>query len=230
MKICGLQKTTLLDFPGHVAATVFTGGCDFRCPFCHNSELLDGTAPAVCTEEEFFQFLSRRSGILEGVAVTGGEPTLQPDLASFLSRIRETGLKIKLDTNGARPDILKKLCGDGLIDYVAMDIKSCPERYPLIAGVPALNLRGIDESVRFLLNGAVDFEFRTTVVRELHRAEDFEKIGAWISGAPRYFLQNFTDSGHVLRPVYTGCTKEKLSAYLALVKPFVGMAALRGVD
>ena len=128
MKLCGLQKTTLLDFPGHVAATIFTGGCNFRCPFCHNSDLLDIDAPASLSEDEVLSFLSRRTGILEGVAITGGEPTLQPDLDDFIKRIREFGYQIKLDTNGCRPDVLKKLCSDGLIDYVAMDIKTCKER------------------------------------------------------------------------------------------------------
>lgn len=230
MKICGLQKTTLLDFPGHVAATVFTGGCNFRCPFCHNSDLLGNDAPAALTEEEFFQFLKKRRGILEGVAITGGEPTLQPDLPEFILRIRELGYRIKLDTNGSRPGMLKSLCEGGLIDYVAMDIKTCKERYPEVSGIPSTNIGVIIESVEFLKAGTVPYEFRTTVVKELHCAEDFEKIGPWIAGCPDYFLQNFVESENVLEHGFSSCTKDELLSYLEIVKPYVGHISLRGID
>lgn len=230
MKICGLQKTTLLDFPGHVAATVFTGGCNLRCPFCHNSELLGNDAPPAFTEEEIFRFLSRRKGILEGVAITGGEPTLQPDLRNFILRVRELGFLIKLDTNGTQPDVLKALCSDGLIDYVAMDIKTCKERYPAVAGIPSVNMASIEESMDFLKGGSVPYEFRTTVVKELHSAADFEKIGPWIAGCPNYYLQNFIDSENVLKPGFSSCSREELLSYLQIVRPWVGQASLRGVD
>ncbi len=230
MKICGLQKTTLLDFPGRVAATVFTGGCNFRCPFCHNSELLGDDAAAAYTEEQVLEFLSRRTGILEGVAITGGEPTLQPDLEDFIQKVRALGYLIKLDTNGYRPGVLKRLVEQGLVDYVAMDIKTSPERYEIVAGVPGLILTPILESVEFLKSGVVDYEFRTTVVKELHSAEDFQKIGSWISGCPRYYLQNFTDSGQVLCPIYSGCTIEELTEFAKIAAPFVGKAEIRGVD
>lgn len=230
MKLCGLQKTTLLDFPGHVAATVFTGGCNFRCPFCHNSELLGNDAPPAYTEEEVLRFLSRRAGILEGVAITGGEPTLQPDLRDFILRVRDLGFLIKLDTNGTRPDVLKSLCHDGLVDYVAMDIKTCKERYPAVAGIPSVNMALIEESVDFLKGGSVPYEFRTTVVKELHTADDFEKIGPWIEGCPNYYLQNFIDSENVLKQGFSSCSKEELLSYLKIVTPWVGQASLRGVD
>lgn len=230
MKLCGLQKTTLLDFPGHVAATVFTGGCNFRCPFCHNSELLGNDAPPAYTEEEVLRFLSRRAGILEGVAITGGEPTLQPDLRDFILRVRDLGFLIKLDTNGTRPDVLKSLCHDGLVDYVAMDIKTCKERYPAVAGIPSVNMALIEESVDFLKGGSVPYEFRTTVVKELHTADDFEKIGPWIEGCPNYYLQNFIDSENVLEQGFSSCSKEELLSYLKIVTPWVGQASLRGVD
>lgn len=230
MKLCGLQKTTLLDFPGHVAATVFTGGCNFRCPFCHNSELLGNDAPPAYTEEEVLRFLSRRAGILEGVAITGGEPTLQPDLRDFILRVRDLGFLIKLDTNGTRPDVLKSLCHDGLVDYVAMDIKTCKERYPAVAGIPSVNMAIIEESVDFLKGGSVPYEFRTTVVKELHTADDFEKIGPWIEGCPNYYLQNFIDSENVLEQGFSSCSKEELLSYLKIVTPWVGQASLRGVD
>ncbi|MCI9570612.1 MAG: anaerobic ribonucleoside-triphosphate reductase activating protein [Lachnospiraceae bacterium] len=230
MKLCGLQKTTLLDFPGHVAATIFTGGCNFRCPFCHNSDLLDIDAPASLSEDEVLSFLSRRTGILEGVAITGGEPTLQPDLDDFIKRIREFGYQIKLDTNGCRPDVLKKLCSDGLIDYVAMDIKTCKERYPAVAGIPFFDMKHIEESIDFLKSGVVPYEFRTTVVRELHSADDFEKIGPWIEGGSNYFLQNFVASERVLHPGFSGYTKDELRQFAEIMVPFVGHVALRGVD
>ncbi len=230
MKICGLQKTTLLDFPGHVAATVFTGGCNFRCPFCHNSELLRSDAPSVYTIDEILSFLARRKGIVEGIAVTGGEPTLQPDLRDFLADVQKLGYRIKLDTNGYRPETLRALCEEGLIDYVAMDIKTCKERYAEVSGIPSVMIEKIEESVEFLKAGLVPYEFRTTVVQELHTSEDFKQIGPWLRGSSRYFLQSFTDSGNVLKPGFTGCTKEELTSFLALVKPFVGQAALRGVD
>lgn len=230
MKICGLQKTTLLDFPGHVAATVFTGGCNFRCPFCHNSELLGNDVPSVFTEEQVLSFLKKRKGILEGVAITGGEPTLQPDLNIFMGKIRNLGFQIKLDTNGYRPEVLKRLCKEGLVDYVAMDIKTCKERYSEVAGIPSIQIEKIEECVDFLKSGTVPYEFRTTVVRELHSANDFSKIGPWISGASQYFLQNFTDSGNVLHPVFTSCSREELTAFMEIVKPYVEFTALRGID
>ena len=230
MKICGLQKTTLLDFPGHVAATVFTGGCNFRCPFCHNSDLLGNDAEVAYTEEEVLKFLAKRRGILEGVAITGGEPTLQPDLRRFILGVRELGYQIKLDTNGSRPDVLRSLCEDGLIDYVAMDIKTCKERYPDVAGIPSLHIEGIMESIEFLKRGTVPYEFRTTVVKELHSAADFEAIGQWLSGCSNYFLQNYVDSDRVLVPGFSSCSKDELLSYLEIVKPYVAHAELRGVD
>lgn len=230
MKICGLQKTTLLDFPGHVAATVFTGGCNFRCPFCHNSDLLGNDASAAYSEEEVLAFLGKRRGILEGIAITGGEPTLQPDLKDFILKARELGYRIKLDTNGYRPDILKELCEDGLVDYVAMDIKTSRERYSIVAGIPSVDMKKIEESVSFLKGGTVPYEFRTTVVKELLTADDFEKIGLWLEGCSQYFLQNFVDSENVLNPVYSSCTKEELLAFLEIVKPHIKYADLRGID
>ena len=230
MKICGLQKTTLLDFPGHVAATIFTGGCNFRCPFCHNSDLLGNDAEVAYTEEEILKFLAKRRGVLEGVAITGGEPTLQTDLRAFILRVRELGYKIKLDTNGSRPDVLRALCDEGLVDYVAMDIKTCKERYPDVAGIPSLQIGGIMESVEYLKHGSIPYEFRTTVVRELHSAEDFEQIGSWLSGCSRYYLQNYVDSDNVLVPGFSACSREELLSFMEIVKPYVEHVELRGVD
>jgi pyruvate formate lyase activating enzyme len=185
----GLQKLTLLDYAGLIACTIFCSGCNFRCPFCHNSDLLGNDAEVLYTDVAVLKFLTERKGILEGVAITGGEPTLQPDLRDFILRVRELGYRIKLDTNGSRPGVLKSLCEEGLIDYVAMDIKTCKERYPDVIGIPSANIGSILESVDFLKQGTIPYEFRTTVVRELHSAKDFESIGRWIEGAKAYFIQ-----------------------------------------
>lgn len=230
MKISGLQKTTLLDYPGHVAATLFLGGCNFRCPFCHNSDLLGAESPEAFSEDEILAFLKKRSGILQGVCITGGEPTLQPDLEDFLFKIRSLGLKIKLDTNGSRPEILKNLCRNGLIDYAAMDIKSGPSSYGTAAGQANLNLASIEASIAFLLEGSIPFEFRTTAVKGLHAERDFEEIGPWLSGAPRYYLQSYKDSESVLLPGFSSFSRDELLHFSELVAPFVEEVHLRGID
>ena len=231
MNICGLQKTTLLDYPGRGAATLFTGGCNFRCPFCHNSELLEGPVEAAYSEEELIAFLRKRKGILEGVCITGGEPTLCPDLEDFIKKIRETGLAVKLDTNGYKPEVLKDLCQKGLVDYVAMDIKASKENYKKVAGVPDLKMERVEESVEFLLQGGIPYEFRTTVVRGLHTSRDFDGIGPWIQGCSQYYLQCFSDSGQILAPgLYSAFTKDEMLGFAGQMRPFVKKTALRGID
>ncbi len=231
MRIAGLQKLTLLDFPGHTACTVFTAGCNLRCPFCHNSELvLPERKPTLMDEEDFFSFLNKRQGILEGVCVTGGEPLLQGDIAPFLARIRELGFAVKLDTNGCFPLLLRQLVSEGLVDYVAMDIKNCPERYGQTVGIPDFDLSGVKESVAFLLSGGVDYEFRTTITAQHHDEGALRSIAQWIAGAKRYALQSFRDSGDVLTAGLTPCSPEQMRRFLALVTPFVGEATLRGTD
>lgn len=229
MKLAGLQKLTLLDFPGHVACTVFTAGCNLRCPFCHNSELvLPERKPALMDEEEFFSFLKKRQGILEGVCVTGGEPLLQKDIAPFLARIKDLGFAVKLDTNGCFPKILRSLVEQGLVDFVAMDIKNSPARYAATAGIPALDLTAVQESVAFILSGTVDYEFRTTVAAQLHDEESFEDIARWIAGAKGYAIQNFRDSGDVLTAGLSPCTPEQLERFVQIVKPHVRQVLTRG--
>lgn len=232
IKICGLQKTTLLDFPGHVAATIFLGGCNFRCPFCHNADLLGMDAPAAYTSEEILSFLNMRKGILEGVCITGGEPTLQADaLEDFIRCIRTLGLAIKLDTNGTRPDIIKHLANAGLLDAIAMDIKASPERYPIVCGVEHPDISAIKESVTWLKTGTLPYEFRTTAVKGLHTRTDFESIGSWISGCSHYYLQNYTHSERVLKPEgFSSFSKEELLLFADLVRPYVEHVALRGID
>lgn len=232
IKICGLQKTTLLDFPGHLAATIFLGGCNFRCPFCHNAELLGGDAEAQYGQEEVLDFLRKRNRILEGVCITGGEPTLRPEaLERFIREVRGLGLLIKLDTNGARPDVVKDLAGKGLLDVVAMDIKAALEHYPRVCGVSGLDIEAVKESVTWLKAGTLPYEFRTTVVKGLHTREDFEQIGPWIEGCSHYYLQNYVESELVLRPDgFASFSKEELLGFAEIVKPYVGEVVLRGID
>ena len=232
IKICGLQKTTLLDYPGHVAATIFLGGCNFRCPFCHNAELLGNDAEAQYSREEVISFLTKRKKILEGVCITGGEPTLQPEaLEDFIREIRSLGLLVKLDTNGTRPDVLKDFTDKKLLDFVAMDIKAAPRHYPQVCGTPGPDMNAVMESVAWLKSGTLPFEFRTTAVKGLHTREDFEQIGPWIEGCPHYYLQNYVASELVLHPEgFDGFSKEELLEFAEIVKPFVGSVALRGID
>lgn len=234
MKICGLQKTTLLDYPGHVAATIFLGGCNFRCPFCHNSGILslsEITPEELLDEAEVLAFLKKRSGILEGVCITGGEPTLQPGLKEFISKIKQIGLKVKLDTNGYKPDVLKELCEAGLIDMVAMDIKNAPGRYAETAGIPEFHMERIQESVEYLkTQQKIPYEFRTTVVREFHTEKDIRAIGEWLAGESAYFLQAYKDSSEVLQSGLSGYEKDELHALLAIAREYLPGAGLRGVD
>ncbi|MBR5474839.1 MAG: anaerobic ribonucleoside-triphosphate reductase activating protein [Lachnospiraceae bacterium] len=232
MLISGLQRTTLLDYPGHVAATIFTGGCNFRCPFCHNSDLLQASCipkEQIFALEDIFTFLKKRKPLLEGVCITGGEPTLQPDLETFIRQVRELGYLIKLDTNGSRPEVLARLLNEGLLDYVAMDIKSCRPRYSALTDVP-VSLEAIAESIDLLKKSSIPYEFRTTVVRELHTAEDFLQIGQWLSGPSLYYLQNYQDSEHVLKRGFSSYKKEELEQFRQLLLPYLPNTYLRGVD
>lgn len=199
MRIQGFQKLTLLDYPGKVACILFTEGCNFRCPFCHNAALVSHVDPSVrLQEEDILRQLEKRRGILDGVCITGGEPLLQNGIEDFLARIKEMGFSVKLDTNGTFPKKLKALVSAGLVDYVAMDVKNCREKYEATAGVCGLSLDAIEESISFLLEGNTPFEFRTTVTQELHTPEDIGAIAEWIKGAPAYYIQNFVDSGDLV--------------------------------
>lgn len=225
MRIAGLQKTTLLDFPGKVACTVFLAGCNFRCPFCQNAEILDGS-PDEVAEEAFFSFLKKRQGLLDGVCVSGGEP-LTGDIAPFLRKIKELGFSVKLDTNGAFPDKLKALAAEKLIDFVAMDIKSSPARYPVLAGVKC-DVGKIQESAAFLLGGSLPYELRTTCVKPLHRPEDFLRIGQWLAGAKAYFLQNFRQSDTVPAKGLAPFAPAELTAIRSLLLPYIPNVKIRG--
>ncbi len=227
MNIQGFQRLTLLDYPGKVACTVFTGGCNLRCPFCHNAPLVLSPAAQRSMEGEVLSYLQKRRGLLDGVCVTGGEPLLQPELPRFLSAVRAMGYLVKLDTNGTLPAPLKALLVAGLVDYVAMDIKAAPEHYALAAGTD-VDLARVRESVDLIRSSGVEHEFRTTVVRGIHTQADFEAIGQWLEGAERYFLQPFRDSGDILSPGCVGFSHDELALFLRTVQAYIPAAALRG--
>ena len=227
----GLQKLTLLDYPGKVACTLFTKGCNFRCPFCHNASLVvRADEQKTYGNDEILSFLKKRQGVLDGVAITGGEPTLMSGLYDFMKQIKELGYSVKLDTNGTRPDLLKRLVNDGLVDYVAMDIKNSPEKYAYTCGLPeSYDLSKIEESKNFLMEGKVDFEFRTTVAKPFHSEEDFYKIGEWLKGSEKYFLQQFKDSGDIIGQEISSFNESEMEKFLNTLLPFVPNAQLRGV-
>ena len=233
MLISGLQKLTLLDYPGHVACTVFTAGCNFRCPFCHNAALVlpERIAGDPDGAETVLQFLRRRQGILDGVAITGGEPLLHPDLPDFLRAIRDLGYSIKLDTNGSFPERLEKVVREGLVDRVAMDIKNSPALYAKTVGLREFDLKAVERSKDFLLRGRVDYEFRTTAVKGLHTAESLTEAAEWIRGAAEYYLQQFKDSGDVIAAEGLGAfSAEEMKSLAGRIRPVVPTVKLRGVD
>lgn len=257
MKIFGLQKLTLLDFPGQVAAIVFTGGCNFRCPFCQNSSLVLSPETLPCiSEAKFEQFIRKRQGVLDGICVTGGEPTLHADLPGFLNEIKSFGYLVKLDTNGTNPDMLQLLLDKKLLDYVAMDIKAGLSNYAHVCGLnrkpnavidnsersshqteadmhPKMRklLENVYRSVDILKNSGIDYEFRTTVVNGLHSEQDFKEIASWLSGCPRYFLQSFRDCPEVLQQghSFSSFSKEEMQHFLEIVQKEIPQAALRGI-
>lgn len=236
MIISGLQKMTLLDYPGKVACTVFLQGCNFRCPFCHNSDLLGNVGPEPISEDALFAFLKKRVGLLDAVCITGGEPTLQKDLPQLLDKIKRMGYLVKLDTNGNRPDVLKAVVEAGLVDYVAMDVKNCPARYGQTAGVPGMTLGHIEESIRYLLEEHTAYEFRTTVVDELHDEAAMKQMGQWLQAlgggckVPKLFLQPYVDRDSVLTSGLHTPSAEKLQKMAEALKPYISCVSLRGVD
>jgi len=274
MQIYGFQKTTLLDYPGHIAATVFTGGCNFRCPFCHNAGLVVGygnekeqksitsggnlevkaSAPFRIEEAEVLAYLQKRRGILQGVCITGGEPTLQPDLEDFIRKLKDLGYLVKLDTNGYRPEVLEKLLNLQMLDYAAMDVKACKENYGRAAGVTNLDLTRIEKSVELLKNSAIPYEFRTTVVRGIHTIAEFEAIGKWIAGCKAYYLQAFRENENLLgsrwaeeqrleddkggasdvknapRMTMRSFSREEMEQMAELARKYIDKVILRGVE
>lgn len=239
MDIRGLAKLTLLDYPGHIACTVFTGGCSFKCPFCHNGGLvLTPNDNPLISEEEFFEFLKARQGKLEGVCITGGEPTLRFGLSDFITHIKELGFKVKLDTNGYHPDVLNKLLLSGKIDMIAMDIKNSPEKYALTVGLSPddFDLGRIKESISLIKDSNIDHEFRTTLVREFHTREDLVAIGEWLAGPSRFFLQNYKESDDIIfkmtksSPVLTSFSEIEMMKFLSVVRAYLPNSHIRGIE
>ena len=230
MQIHGLNKTTLLDYPGIVASTVFTGSCNFRCPYCQNADLvLDPMSQPLISEEEVLSHIKKRKGIIKGVCITGGEPTLQKDLRDFIVKLKELDVQVKLDTNGYRPDVTRELIEEGLIDYVAMDIKSSPEGYSDVAGIK-IDTSIIKESVDLIMSSGIDYEFRTTVIREFHNEETFKAIGEFIRGAEKYYFQGYIDSERVIERRFSSYSREELEKLVKIVSPYVQFVDIRGVD
>ncbi len=229
MIIHGLNKLTLLDYPEHTACTVFTGGCNFRCPFCHNATLVfNPDSQPVINEEEFFSFLNKRKGLLEGVCITGGEPTITKGLEDFIGKIKDIGLNVKLDTNGSRPEVIRKLLADRKVDYIAMDIKNSLDAYGKTIGIENFNTAPIEESVKIIMDSDIDYEFRTTVVKEYHDTENFIKIGQWLKGAKLYVLQDFRDGEDLITSGLGNHTEHKMQEFCQQLTPFFQKVLIRG--
>ena len=231
--ICGLQKMTLLDYPDKIACTVFLGGCNFRCPFCHNSELFMGKPEKLMEDEEFFAFLKTRKGLLDGVCVSGGEPTLYKNLPDFLAKIKELGFLVKLDTNGSNPQMVKELAAKNLVDYIAMDVKNSPAMYAQTVGLEKIDLAPIEESLRFLIGGEVDYELRTTLVSQLHDGASIQDMGQWLGSLvtglkpKRLFLQRFVDRDTVLFAGLTAPEPETTEGFAKILEPFAEAVTIR---
>lgn len=229
--INGFNKTTLLDYPGHLAATIFLGGCNFRCPFCHNASLvLAPKSQPIISEDEVFTTLKKRIGILEGVCITGGEPTLYVGLYDLIRKIKDLGFLVKLDTNGSNPHIISKLLEEGLIDYLAMDIKNSKEKYATTTAIKNLNTDKISESISILLDSSIDYEFRTTAVKNFHESSDFLSIGRWINNAKAYYIQAFEHSADLISEGLSGFSLSELMQFKKIVSPFVKHIDIRGID
>jgi len=229
MKIAGIQKLSLVDYPEKMCCTLFTSGCNFRCPFCHNAGLVVRPAEDVVEQDEVFDYLKKRKGMLQAVTISGGEPTLQKGLKEFVSKVKQLGYLVKLDTNGTNPTLLVDLVESGLVDYVAMDIKNSKQKYAFTCGLDDMDLSGVEQSVDFLLTNKVPFEFRTTVVKEFHGEKDFEDIAKWIGKAQNYYLQQFVNSGDLVCDGLHGYDATEMQNLLLQVQKYMPNAKLRGV-
>lgn len=227
MKIYGFEKLSMVDFEGHLCATVFTGGCNFRCPFCQNADLVNVTNLEQYNEDEIFAHLEKRKNVLDSVCISGGEPTLNPDLKNFIQKLKQRGLLVKLDTNGTKPDLLKELIDEGLIDYVAMDVKNSPALYPKTAGA-IVNMDDVGKSVELLKSNVVPYEFRTTLVSGHHSNESIEEMGKWLDGADKIYLQCFVDSGNCLQQGLQKVPKDRALIFKTILQKYIKQVELRG--
>lgn len=230
MNICGLQKLSMVDYPGKLAATVFTGGCNLRCPFCHNALLVTRLSESPRLEQaEILRFLKFRKGLLDAVVLSGGEPLLQPGATDFLAAVKDMGYLVKLDTNGCYPDALVDILRRQLVDYVAMDIKNSREKYAVTVGVTGFDLAPVEESIRTIRESGIEYEFRTTAVREFHTADDFRAIGRWLHGSKNYYIQNFADSGNLIGTGMSGFQPDELASFADSLRTDFEFAGIRGV-
>lgn len=229
MKILGFEKMSLVDFDGLVSATLFTGGCNFKCGFCHNSPLVSSykDLPEI-PQDDILAYLKKRQGILDGVCVSGGEPTLNNDLPEFIEKIKNLGYKVKLDTNGTNPDMVKQLFNDGLVDYFAMDVKNDKKAYAKIIGFDAFDTAKVEKTVEFFLTAPVKYEFRTTLVNEFHTKENMINIGKWIKGADKYFLQKFKENENCIEQGFSPVEEEKAKEFIEILTPYIPTIKLRG--
>ncbi|MEE1225401.1 MAG: anaerobic ribonucleoside-triphosphate reductase activating protein [Clostridia bacterium] len=228
MFFAGFQKLTLLDYPGKVACILFTNGCNFRCPFCHNASLVRAQDGADISDDEVLEFLKKRQGILEGVCISGGEPLIHNELKDFIREVKKLGYPVKLDTNGSFPQKLRELIGEGLVDYVAMDIKNSFEKYNETTGI-STDIDSIKESIEILINGNIDYEFRTTLVSGFHTPKDMQSIGEMIKGTKKYYLQNFADSGDILCPGLAPLGKDEMELMKKTAEKYVSVTQIRGI-
>lgn len=229
MNIYGLEKLSLVDYDGFIAATVFTGSCNFKCGFCHNSALvLDYKSLPPIPENDILAYLKKRKGILEGLCITGGEPTLNPDLPEFIKKVKDVGYSVKVDTNGTNPEMVKLLATEGLADYFAIDIKNDRENYAEIIGFKTFDTSKIEKTVEFLLSGKIGYEFRTTLIAEYHKAENIRRIGEWIKGADKYFMQKFKSGDNCIAQNLSPVPEKEANDFAEIVRPFVKSVNLRG--
>ena len=231
MEIFGLEKLSLVDYDGFVAATVFTARCNFRCGFCHNSALvLDYNNLSKIPEDEVLAYLTKRKGILEGLCITGGEPTLNPDLPEFIKKVKDIGYSVKVDTNGTNPEMVKLLVKERLADYFAIDIKNDREHYAEIIGLKNFDTKKVEQTVEFLLSGATKYEFRTTLIAEYHKAENIKLIAEWIKGADKYFMQKFKSGDNCISGGLSPVPENTAKEFAEIIRPYVKSVNLRGYN
>ena len=231
MKINGYERFSMVDYEGKICCTVFTGGCNMRCPFCHNGALVVGDVKSnQIDDDEVIEYLKQRKGLVDAVSVTGGEATLTVGLADFLRRVRELEYEIKLDTNGLRPDVLKSLIDQKLVDYVAMDIKNSPQKYAMTTGLKFVDLDKINESMQIIRESGIKHEYRTTIIEEFHTLEDMQSIADWISGAQRYYMQKYKDSEGCISHGYHPVEKSVAEEFAKLFEGKVGKVGLRSYN
>ncbi len=228
MKIFGFEKLSMVDFPGHLCCTVFTGGCNFKCPFCQNSDLVKMQNLREINQDEIFSYLSKRKGVIDSLCISGGEPTIYPDLEQFIAKIKSLGFLVKLDTNGTNYEMLKRLIENNLVDYVAMDIKNSLSAYGETAGTNFVDLENIKKSVELLKRNKVDYEFRTTLVKQFHSTSTITEMANWLDGAKRIFLQHFVDNGTCLQKGLNEVKKQDAEKFLDILKNHVNYVELRG--